>query len=416
MSFTRSYIVFFILVIFLISGCENNQKASSDEDIEKAAPVHIPQVAYGITIDSLSVDTEIVKKNEFLSDILLHHNVDYSTIDKLAKGTRKVFDVRKIRRGNHYVVISTKDSVHQPLFFIYEINRIDYVVYHLKDSVYAELGQKHFSYREEATGGVIVSSLWNAMITSGTDPNLSNLLSEVYAWAIDFFGLQKKDSFKVIYERLYIEGKPAGLGKIKASLFHHGGEDYYAFYFEQNGEQGDYFDKKGNSLERTFLKAPLRYTRISSRFTNRRYHPVLKIYRPHHGVDYAAPEGTPVHSVGDGVIIKRGYQKRGGGNYLKIKHNSTYTTSYMHMRRFAKGMVVGKHVKQGQLIGYVGHTGLATGPHLDFRFYKHGTAVNPITVKSPPAKPVAKQFRPAFDSIVQHYIPILDTIGGNSKQ
>ncbi len=409
MKFVKSYFLFVVLSVILISGCDNDRKASVDQATEKEAPVYIPKVVYGVTIDSLSVDTGVVKKNEFLSDILLRHNVSYGTIDKLAKGTRQVFDVRKIRRGNHYVVISTRDSVPQPLFFIYEINRIDYVVYHLKDSVFAETGQKHFDYREETTSGTIVSSLWNAMVASGTDPNLSNSLSEVYAWAIDFFGLQKKDNFKVIYERLYIEGKPAGLGKIKASLFHHGGEDYYAFYFEQN-DTGDYFDEKGNSLERTFLKAPLKYTRISSRFTNHRYHPVLKIYRPHHGVDYAAPEGTPVHSVGDGVIIKRGYQKRGGGNYLKIKHNSTYTTSYMHLRGFAKGMTVGKHVKQGQLIGYVGHTGLATGPHLDFRFYKHGTAVNPLKVKSPPAKPVAKAYRPAFDSIVQHYMPILDTI------
>ena len=247
------------------------------------------------------------------------------------------------------------------------------------------------------------------MVAAGIDPNLSNDLSEVYAWTVDFFGLQKRDHFKVIYEEAYIEGKPAYIDKIKAAMFHQGGEDLYAFYFEQNG-QGDYFDEEGNSLERTFLKAPLKYTRISSRFSNSRYHPVLKIRRPHHGVDYAAPEGTPVHSVGDGIIIKRGYQKRGGGNYLKIKHNSTYTTSYMHMHGFAKGMTVGKHVKQGQIIGYVGHTGLATGPHLDFRYFKNGTAVNPLKVKSPPARPVEKQYRPAFDSVVRHYTAILDTI------
>jgi len=411
MSFIRSYIFLIILFAVLISGCDSNQKTSgiAGQKAENSSLVHVPKVSYGIVVDSLEVDTGEVKKNEFLSDILLRHNVSYGTIDKLARETREVFDVRKIRRGNRYVVISNSDSIEQPLFFIYEINRIDYVVYHLKDSVYASRGEKPFEYKEQVAKGKIVSSLWNAMIASGTDPNLSNSLSEVYAWAIDFFGLQKKDSFKVIYDKLYIQGKPVGLGKIKASMFHHSGEDFYAFYFEQNGA-GDYFDEKGNSLERTFLKAPLKYTRISSRFSNSRYHPVLKIRRPHHGVDYAAPEGTPVHTVGDGIIIKRGYQKRGGGNYLKIKHNSTYTTTYMHLHGFAKGMTVGKHVKQGQLIGYVGHTGLATGPHLDFRYFKNGTAVNPLTVKSPPAKPVAKKYLPAFDSLVQHYMPILDTI------
>lgn len=402
-----------LLVLFLFSaflqGCENKGDVDNKTLTEKTKPVHVPKQSYGIVVDSLDADTGTVKKNEFLSDILLRHNVSYSTIDKLAKNTRKVFDVRKIRRGNRYVVISKKDSVEHPLYFIYEINRIDYVVYHLKDSVYASLEKKSFEYKEEAAKGVIESSLWNAMVSSGTDPNLANSLSEIYAWTIDFFGLQKKDSYKVIYDELYIEGRPAGPGKIKASLFQHGGENFYAFYFEQNGE-GDYFDEEGNSLERTFLKAPLKYTRISSRFSNSRYHPVLKIRRPHHGVDYAAPEGTPVHSVGDGVIVKKGYQKRGGGNYLKIKHNSTYTTTYMHMRGFAKGMTVGKHVKQGQLIGYVGHTGLATGPHLDFRFFRNGHAVNPLKVKSPPAKPVEKQYRPAFDSVARHYMSVLDTI------
>ncbi len=409
MRISKIHLLFALIAGVLLWSCNSNPHKNIQSETRETEPKVVPKIAYGIPVDSLSVDTGVVKRNEFLSDILLRHNVSYATIDKLAKGTRDVFDVRKIRRGNRYAVISTNDSVAIPLYFIYEINRIDYVVYHLKDSVYATRGKKPFEYKEEVAKGVIESSLWNAMVASGTNPNLANSLSEVYAWTIDFFGLQKKDHFKVIYDKLYIQDKPVGLGKIKASLFHHGGEDFYAFYFEQDGK-GDYFDEEGNSLERTFLKAPLKYTRISSRFSNHRYHPVLKIYRPHHGIDYAAPEGTPVHSVGDGVIIKKGYQKRGGGNYLKIRHNGTYTTSYMHLRRFAKGMKVGKHVKQGELIGYVGHTGLATGPHLDFRFYKHGTAVNPLKVKSPPAKPVNKQYRPTFDSVVNHYMGILDTI------
>ena len=409
MRIIKFYTFISILFVIFLWSCENNNNSTVSQKIKETVVENAPKVEYGIVIDSLSVDSGVVKKNEFLSDILLRHNVSYSTIDKLAKDTRDTFDVRKIRRGNKYVIMSKKDSVSTPLFFIYDINRIDYVVYNLKDSVYATLEKKRFSYNERAVSGKIISSLWNAMIASGTNPNLANLLSEVYAWTVDFFGLQRKDRFKVIYDELYIEGKPVGLGKIKASLFHHDGEDIYAFYFEQNGS-GDYFDEKGNSLERTFLKAPLKYTRISSRFSNSRYHPILKIRRPHHGVDYAAPEGTPVHSVGDGVIIKKGYQPRGGGNYLKIRHNSTYVTSYMHLHGFAKGMKVGKHVKQGELIGYVGHTGLATGPHLDFRYFKNGTAVDPLKVKSPSAKPVDEQYRPAFDSVVQHYTAILDTI------
>lgn len=405
----KSYFIPVLLALLFLLSCQNKQQTSSVQVNDKPVVKHEPDIAYGIVIDSLLVDTAIVKRNEYLSDILLRYNVSYATIDKLAKGTKKIFDVRRIRKGNKYAIMLSNDTLKTPLYFVYEINRVDYVVYHLADSVYASLRKKQLDTKEQAVSGQIVSSLWNAMIAAGIDPELSNLLSEVYAWTIDFFGLQRNDRFKVIYDEAYIEGKPAYIDKIKAAMFHHGGEDLYAYYFEQNG-QGDYFDQDGNSLERTFLKAPLKYTRISSRFTNRRYHPVLKIYRPHHGVDYAAPEGTPVHSVGDGIIVKKGYQKRGGGNYLKIKHNSTYTTTYMHLRGFAKGMRVGKHVKQGQLIGYVGHTGLATGPHLDFRYFKNGSAVNPLKVKSPPARPVEKQYRPAFDSVVQHYKAILDTI------
>jgi len=236
---------------------------------------------------------------------------------------------------------------------------------------------------------------------------MANNLSEIYAWTIDFFGLQKGDRYKVYFEKQFVEGKYIELGKIIAADFYHAGDDNYAFYFEQNN-QGDYFDEKGNSLQRTFLKAPLRYSRISSGFSNSRLHPVLKIRRPHHGVDYAAPSGTPVHTVGDGIVVKKGYQKRGGGNYIKIKHNGTYSTTYMHLKGFSKGIAVGKKVKQGDLIGYVGKTGLATGPHLDFRFYRNGKAVNPLKVESPPSKPIDSAYIEQFDSIVKQYRKVLD--------
>jgi len=231
---------------------------------------------------------------------------------------------------------------------------------------------------------------------------LANELAEIYGWTIDFFGIQKGDHYKVLYEQLVVDQDTFGIGNIYAANFNHMNEDYQAYYFVQDSV-GEFFDEEGNSLRKTFLKAPLRYKRISSKFTNRRYHPVLKIYRPHHGVDYAAAAGTPVHTIGDGVVIKKGYQKRGGGNYIKIKHNSTYSTTYMHLQGFAKGMRVGKHVKQGELIGYVGSTGLATGPHLDFRVYKNGTAINPLSIKSTPAKPVdsanIERFRALVDSL-----------------
>lgn len=397
------YLIFFLLSLFSCSHTENNKPLAAPAD------VYVPKTLYGIPVDSLKVINGRVQKNEFLADILLRNGVDYATIDYIARYTKDTFDVRKIRRGNNYTLICTQDSLPKALYFIYEISPSNYVLYHLTDSIYAVRGHKEIRSKTVNLSGVIRSSLWNSLVDQGADPNLANDLSEIYAWTIDFFGLQKGDAYKAIYQKRYVGDQYVGLGKILAASFHHDGKLNYAFYFEQNGK-GDYFDEMGNSLERTFLKAPLHFTRISSRFSNSRLHPVLKIRRPHHGVDYAAPIGTPVHTVGDGTIIAKGYQKRGGGNYLKIKHNGTYTTSYMHLNGYAKGMKVGRKVKQGELIGYVGKTGLATGPHLDFRFYRNGKAIDPLKVESPPAKPVDSAYRIEFDSLVAHYIPLLNSI------
>ncbi len=405
--FKKSF-YFIILFWFFLSSCNQSGKENLSGNTENVK-LPEPAIIYGIAVDSMGVIQDKVKKNEFLADILLRYGVDYATIDYIARKTKDTFNVRKIRRGNKYTVIRTNDSLPKTLYFIYEIMPTEYVLYHFGDSVYASLGHKKVITKIENISGTIHSSLWNSLVEKGADPNLANVLSEIYAWTIDFFGLQKGDTYKAIYEKYYVDSQYIGMGKVKAASFDHAGKTIYAFYFVQN-EKGDYFDEKGTSLERTFLKAPLRFTRISSRFSNSRLHPVLKIRRPHHGVDYAAPMGTPVYSVGDGTVIEKGYQKRGGGNYIKIKHNGTYTTSYMHLRGFAKGIKIGKKVRQGELIGYVGKTGLATGPHLDFRFYRNGRAINPLKVESPPAKPVEPAYRAAFDSVVAHYIPVLDSI------
>ncbi len=407
----KKYISFFLFIFSLVFfSCqrENSEKQPGKvpQEVQRRA---IPKMLYGINVDSLQVIQGKVKRNQFMSDILLKYGVKYATIDYLARQTKKTFDVRKIRRGHKYTVICKKDSLETPVWFAYLISPADYVLYHLTDSVYAMLGTKPIIRRQVATKGAIKNSLWNAMIAQHDDPNLAIKLSEIYAWTIDFFELRKGNQYKAIYQKVYVDGNYVGLGNIEAADFIQKDTHHFAFYFVQNGK-GYYFDENGNSLERTFLKAPLKYRRISSRFSNHRWHPILKIYRPHHGVDYVAAEGTPVHALGDGIILKRGYQRNGAGNYLKIRHNSIYTTQYAHLSRFARGMKAGKHVRQGQLIGYVGHTGLATGPHLDFRFYKYGKPVNPLTVKSPSAKPVAPKYRPAFDSIVNHFRPLLDSL------
>ena len=405
-----SHIFFIAFIVLLFASCHSSERKSKDQPNpmkQNETPTH--RQLFGINIDSLTVIRGKIKKNQFLADLLLPQGISYATIDYLAKHTRTVFDVRKIRKGHPYTYIKTRDSVPKLLYFAYEISPSHYVIYHLQDSIYAKPGQKPIVHQQKKIKGKINNSLWLAIQKQKADPNLAIKLSEIYAWTIDFFELRKGDQYKIIYPQLYIDRKYVGFGEPEATNFIHKGVNHYAFYFKQNG-RGDYFDENGNSLERTFLKAPLKYRRISSRFSNHRWHPILKIYRPHHGVDYAAAEGTPVHSLGDGVIISRGYQKNGGGNYLKIRHNGVYTTQYAHLSRFARGMRVGVHVKQGQLIGYVGHTGLATGPHLDFRVFKFGRAINPLNLKSPPAKPIAKVYRPAFDSLVRYYKPLLDSM------
>ena len=345
---------------------------------------------YGFPIEEFAVETSKVKRNHSLSTILRQYEVSFGTIDRIARKAKKVFNVRRIKSGHEYSVLFTKDSLKTPEYFVYENTPVEYIVFDLRDTLNVFKGEKEIVKHRRQIKGSIESSLWNAMVVAEADPLLSVELSDIYAWTIDFFGIGKGDQFNIIYEESYVDDKPIHKLKVIATNFVHHKSDHYAFTFVE-GEKEGFFDEEGKSLQKAFLKAPLRYSRISSKFSNRRFHPVLKRYRAHHGVDYAAPTGTPVHTIGDGVITKRGYQKNGGGNYLKIKHNSVYSTTYMHLSRFAKGMRAGTRLKQGETIGYVGATGLATGPHLDFRVYKNGSAINPLKMTSPPVSPVKKE-------------------------
>jgi murein DD-endopeptidase MepM/ murein hydrolase activator NlpD len=410
----RKLIVFTLLAIFLIMATycllqnDDEQSTESIEELEAITP-YLPTLLYGVNVDSLLVTREKIKRNEFLADILLRHKVDYPTIDKLARETKTIYDVRKMRSGNYYTIISSNDSLPKARYFVYEISPVEYVKYNLIDTVFAYRGFKEVETRMETASGIIRSSLWNAMIDNNTDPNLANELSEIFAWTIDFFGIQNGDSYKVIYESNYVDGERIGLGRVHAALFNHWGAENLAFYFVQDSV-GDYFDEQANSLRRTFLKAPLRYRRISSGFSYSRMHPILKYRRPHLGVDYAADHGTPVMSVGDGIVEFAKWDKGGGGRAVKIKHNGTYTTLYMHLSKYGKGIKSGAKVKQGQVIGYVGSSGMSTGPHLDFRFYRNGKPVDPLKVESPPAEPVDSLHLRRFHLEKQRWIEALNEI------
>ena len=354
---------------------------------------------YGIPADRYRVQYGIVQPRQNLGSILGEHGVSTGTVHHLGEKARGVFDVRRIRSGQAYALFFSKhDSLAPPRFFVYEEDPKSYIVFDLRGDLAVSRGQNPAEWRTQTVKGQVESSLWVAMQRCEASPQLAIVLSHIFGWTIDFFGLQKQDEFRVIYEQEFVDGKALDNFHILAASFRASDSTYYAIPYVQDGEEL-YYNERGNSLEGAFLKAPLDFYRISSRFTNSRYHPVLKRYRAHHGVDYAAPAGTPVYAIGSGKVIAKAYQANGGGNYVKIKHNGTYTTTYMHLSRFAKGLKVGSTVKQKEIIGYVGSTGLSTGPHLDFRVYENGRPINPLTIKSQPKKPISEANRAAFSQV-----------------
>ena len=380
-------------------------------------PVVIPEpiLKFGLPVDSFYVEASSIKRNQNLSDLLVTKGISYQTIDEIARKSKPIFDVRRLKQGNNCYFFCTPDSSKLAKYFIYEIDPIEYVVYQLDDSLAIYKGEKPVTQEIKMASGVIESSLWNAMTGNNLNPVLAIELSEIYAWTIDFFGIQKGDKFRLIYEENFVDSVSVGINAIYACQFEHMGEDFYAFQFEQDSIMS-YYDDQGKSLKKAFLKAPLKFSRISSHFSRSRLHPVLKISRPHLGIDYAAPTGTPVHSIGDGVVTRKGYQAGGGGNYIYIKHNSVYTTCYMHLNNFAKGMAPGVRVRQGQLIGYVGKTGLATGPHLDFRVFRNGSAMDPLQVKAPPVEPVKESLMPQYTQLKDSLMIRLQAIPFGDEQ
>jgi len=383
-------------------------------DSVAALPPPEPRILYGLNIDSLQVIESKIQPNQFLSQILSQYNVSLGIIDKLAKASRQVFDVRKFRANRNYTVLCSNDSLRTARYFIYEPSRIDYVVYELSDTIRIFTGQHEVDTVTKSFAGVIDYSIYQTLTDADAPTELVNELAEVYAWQIDLFKVQKGDKFKMLYEEVQIKGEAVGVGRILAAQFERAEDEFYAFYYDQGGKE-DYFDEKGNSLRKAFLKAPLRYSRISSRFSHSRLHPVLKVRRPHHGIDYAAPRGTPVRSVGDGVVIKANYSG-GAGKYVKIRHNSTYTTGYMHLSKYGEDIHVGKRVKQGDIIGYVGSTGLSTGPHLDYRVWKNGKAVDALKIEMPPSEPISDEHRESYQAHMQKLMEHLHEIAYPERQ
>lgn len=398
-----------LLFIVITFSCGHKQeKQYTDNNLDEESN---KLYAYGICIDSLHLNHYKIESGDHLSSILMNLGFTGSDAEEITETISPLYPPSKLQIGSKYAAICTSDTTSAIQYLVFEKSKSDYVVVDLcSDSVKVHESTKPITLKRKYAEGTITSSLWNSIIESGASPMLALKLSDIYAWQVDFFGVKKGDSFRLIYDEAWIDDTTfLDIASIEGAQFFHHDREYIAVPFKQDSIR-EYFDEDGNSLRKQFLKAPLDFFRISSKFSNSRYHPVLKRYRAHHGVDYAAPTGTPVKTIGDGVVIAKGYQRNGGGNYMKVKHNSIYTTTYMHLNGFAKGIQKGSTVKQGQVIAFVGSTGLSTGPHLDFRVHKNNQAINPLTMDAPPSYPVKPELRDSFMVVRDNLLMELDSL------
>lgn len=403
------FIAIAVVALGLISAYNKfdiNTKISLSEDCTDEDIFATP-TKYGFSEEDYHIEEHTLFPDQFLSDILTGYDVKIEKIFELENKAKDIFSVRNIRAGKKYAIIR-KDSCSTAESFVYEPDPFRYVVYNFKDSVDVQIVEREVSTSIETTSGIVQSSLWLSMKEQGLSPVLIEKMEDALAWSIDFYHIQDGDRYKLIFERKYIDGKPVGIGRLKGAYYKNYDNEYYAIYYENEKYEG-FYDLEGRPTKKGFLKSPVKASRISSSFSMSRLHPVLKKRRPHLGTDYAAPYGTPILAVANGVVTKAGYTK-GNGKFVKVKHDKMYSTQYLHMQRFAKGISAGVHVKQGQTIGYVGSTGLATGPHVCFRFWKNGRQVNHLRENFPPPEPMPKEQLSNFFETRDNIIQKLDNI------
>ncbi len=360
----------------------------------------------GFNPDSLEMVEGKVRNGQFFSNLLCELGLNQKEAYDLGIACDSVFDVRTLRVGNEYQAYYSSSSLE---YLVYERDRASLVVFSCRPPYEAWVYEKPVTVESRYADVTINTSLWNDMRAAGVSNLLILSLSDIYAWTIDFFGLQKGDRFRVLYDEKMCDGEVLAVDTVRYAVFSHGGSDLPMVMYDQKDGGNIWWNEKGESMRKAFLKAPLQYSRISSGFSYARRHPVTRRVQPHTGVDYAAPKGTPVMSIGDGVVTSVKYEGA-GGNTVRIRHNSVYSTAYLHLSKYAKGLKAGQRVRQGEVIGYVGSTGRSTGPHLDFRVWKNGSPINPLKMESPPAEPIKEESRPAFEAAAKKYRARIDTI------
>lgn len=384
-----------VLLLLISISCFNGR---GGKRAEASAEETLKDTIYplGFCTDSFSVVSGKIPSGDNFTLWITRLGASREDALRLAAASDSVFDVRKLRAGNAYRAYY-RDSL-ALCYVVYENSRVEETVFGLRDSIPVWAYKKPVETVAKSADVTINSSLWNDMTSAGASPELIGSIADIYAWTVDFFGLQKGDRFRILYTENLCEGESVGIERVNYAEFHRGETCLPAVYFDQGDGGNTYWNEKGESMRKAFLKAPLKFTRISSGYSLHRLHPVHGTVRAHTGVDYAAPTGTPVRSIGDGTVLSAGWGRGGAGNMVKIRHNSVYTTAYLHLSKFA--VKAGQRVSQGQVIGFVGMTGTATGPHLDFRVWKNGSPINPLKLESPPSEPIKKEYLPALDSVL----------------
>lgn len=400
-----------IIATSLFIGLSIISCKKDDKDLDPVAPVvpvvEEPMIKYGFDLNEYEIVADTVKSGATFNDLIIQHIVEGQSAYQTAKRLNEIYDLRRIQAGKPFKILKRKDSIGTPEAFIYEPSKLDYVVVNFNDTLAAYKDKHPITYKRKTASGIINSTLSEAMAEEGLGLSAIYELSDIYRWSIDFFKLQKGDRFKMIYKERYINDSIyAGIESIEAAVFETDETPFYAFDYVTDSVTGisDYYDENGKTLRSFFLKAPVNYSRISSRFTKRRFHPVQKRWKAHKGTDYAAAYGTPIVATANGVVTKSSYTG-GNGNYVKIKHNGTYSTQYLHMTK--RKVKVGQRVKQGQVIGTVGSTGLATGPHVCYRFWVNGRQVDPYKQNLPSADPLPKD---KMEDYLQFIAPLKDEI------
>ncbi len=406
---TRSSLVIFLSLFLLISCGSEADKEEIAEVVEEVKPEIIEE--FGYVLNDYIVVKDTIQKGESFGEILDRHHIDYPTIYKIAEAAKDTFDIRRLRAGKPYTILATRDSLEKAQVFIYQPNKVEYLIVDFRDSIQTKFGKKEVRIVEKTASGVIESSLSEAIEGQNLNYILAHEMSDIYAWTIDFFHLQKGDSFKLIYEEKFINDTiPVGIGDIKAAYFVHKDNPMYAFNFVTDSTKNlnDYYDENAKTLRRQFLKAPIKFSRISSRYNLRRR---IKLYgnrvRAHKGTDFAASVGTPIMSTANGTVTESRY-RGGNGNYVKVRHNSVYSTQYLHMKK--RAVKKGDYVKQGDVIGYVGMTGNTSGPHVCYRFWKNGKQVDPFKQKLPEADPIREDLKSDYYIYIASIKEELDAI------